>query len=255
MEKKIAFAIFGSTVRSGSTLLQRIAGSNPCSICWGENGRVLNKVITMKHDLIRYSTFDSDGTASYLNEKNPNIWIANMSPTDPNIIKDALLNSSKILFESLYFPATPESFYNIGFKDVGIIIEGVELFKDIFPLSKVVLVARNPVDVWRSAHQWKYDLDVFINDWKTITVDYFNSSLPFIWYDDLVMGHANHFLAKTFDISIAEVEHILAIKVGDTPKELKDMTKQIELDFIKDSYNDLLKDLGLKDRFVSILPY
>jgi hypothetical protein len=253
--KNISFAIFGSSQRCGSTLLQRIAAANASALCWGENGRVLNKFVYMQKELLKFADHDKKLAARYLDEKDHTLFIANMAPSDLYFVKDSFVNSARVLFESLYLRATPEPYRNIGLKEVGVDIEGIELFKDMFPSSKALLIARNPIDVWRSLHGWgSYTREHFFQNWKRHTLDYFNSSLPFIWYDDLVKGNLSAYLASTFELSVEEVNNMLKTKVGGTDKHVKDKAKEEDLEFIRGEYADVLREAGMKDSFVSILP-
>lgn len=249
---KIDFAIFGSTQRCGTTLLQRMSGLNSNFFCWGESGRILDRFVEMQENILFFAKSDEAETKLYLESKNSELWIANMSPNDPENIRKSIVLSLKTLLENLYFPTTPKHYSSIGIKEVGISLDGIHLYRETFPQSKILLVARHPSEVWKSLHLWGYTRESFFDLWEKNTIDYFNSPYPFIWYDDLVNGSANDFLCDFFSLSLEEVRNILQKKVGGTSTEVKELAREEDIEFINFEYIKVLKKLGLNNTFTSV---
>jgi hypothetical protein len=62
--QKIDFAIFGSTQRCGTTLLQRMSGLNSNFFCWGESGRILDRFVEMQENILDFLHNPSNNSKS-----------------------------------------------------------------------------------------------------------------------------------------------------------------------------------------------
>lgn len=236
--RRIKYAIFGATQRTGSTALQRLVGVNPQSFCWGEGGRILNRLIDIEQAFKGFADVDKEQTEKYYITRNPSLWIANMCPTNPDQMRNALTASGRVLFERLYIDSSPSDVINIGLKDVGIEIAGIRLFSEIFPECKIILISRNPIDTWRSVHYWHGgDVAGFFHMWRNNTLAYYKSGFDFLWYEELRSERTVNFLASAFDITVPKVIEALNLRVGETDQTIKNSVRPDELDYLVENYD------------------
>src|SRR5690606_35451279 len=93
-------------------------------------------------------------------------------------VEKAVIQSLRSILDTLYLPYQ-ETHDLIGFKEVRYGEGELTLFRKCYPDSKIILLVRNPIDVWRSlsGKMWNSDpLDKTIGKWNRNVAFYFDFS-------------------------------------------------------------------------------
>lgn len=142
--------ISAATHRSGSTLLQRIFNARRKTLIWGENGGCLTQFYTMYENARYYSRKSKQTRNEYFKRKeDPNRWIAMMTPPQKDV-NQAIMQSIRQFHERLYAGEVQATHDMIGYKEVRYGKNELELLRLCYPDCTVILLVRNPVDVWKS---------------------------------------------------------------------------------------------------------
>ncbi|RST76327.1 hypothetical protein D4T97_006020 [Siminovitchia acidinfaciens] len=222
--------ISAATHRSGSTLIQRIFNARPKTIIWGENGGCLTDYCNIYNNALHYSETFKDVRESYFNGgQNPNQWIACMTPR-PEVLRSSIIHSVKALNYLLYVEEHRDSFDMFGYKEVRYGKEELELFRECYPDSPVILLIRHPVSVWKSvsprAKKERYgSIEGFSDLWTKRVNDYLklsaeDSNMHLIHYEKVVARDMETLdLIKSIGrLSDEEIEKVLAVKVSSSSK-------------------------------------
>ncbi len=141
--------ISGITLRTGSTLLQRIFNSRKGTLIWGEHGGLLEYFHTIRIHAKYWSEMSTGERHAYFeNNEDSNKWVASMTPAD-DFAEKAILCSVRAFLESFYSQYR-EKHDKVGFKEVRYGSEVLELLRRCYPGMKIVLLVRNPIDIWKS---------------------------------------------------------------------------------------------------------
>lgn len=235
--------------RTGSTLLQRICNARKENLIWGEHGGIvtnfcgiedINKLFSVKSESERKQYFGSG--------ENPNNMIANMTP-EVTYVENAVIRSIRKYFTELY--AQYRAGHDIiGFKEVRYGERELKLLRRCYPESKILLLIRNPIDIWKSFYKiWAKDIPVgtLVNIWKERTTFYIkfdrmdeNSFL--IKYEDLVQRHnpTLNLISAIARVSIDEIDQVLSNKLFSTKHEIS----REDEDFIRQHCGELMTQLG-----------
>ncbi|MFK4998904.1 sulfotransferase [Bacillus sp. N9] len=115
----------------------------------GRAGWFINTFFQIHRKLEHYSVNLKQQRLNYFNnDEDPNHWIACMNP-EMEFVDNAVTNSLKVLFDSLY-KQHREGKDIIGFKEVRYGEDELTLFRKCYPNAKIILLVRNPIDVWKS---------------------------------------------------------------------------------------------------------
>jgi hypothetical protein len=136
--------ISASFHRSGSTWLQRVIAAGSNTIVWGETGNLvpdLRKATELWRK--RAPTADRERGEFLSSGMAPDIWIANMSPSEADFI-----DGQRALFRRLYSQRYGRSRW--GWKAVTYAVEDIHYLWDLFPALKVVLLVRNVASIYMS---------------------------------------------------------------------------------------------------------
>jgi len=206
--------ISAATYRSGSTLVQRIFNSREKTIIWGEHRACLSAFSCIYKNLKEWSEngdFIRQRNEFFKENRDPNIWIANLIPNKSYL--DAAIVKATRTFLDEYYSEFKSNFDILGFKEVRYGREELELLRKCYANCKIIMIVRNPIDVWSSllgVHWYNGHLEGFIKQWNKNTGDY----LEFLEEDN------NSFLIRYEDI-IARKEDIMELlsKLGDIDKK------------------------------------
>lgn len=248
--KNLDIIISAATHRSGSTLLQRIFNVRKKTLIWGEQDGLLTNFHIIYSNLKHYSVDLSQQRLDYFNNnEDPNHWIACMNP-EMEIIDKAVTNSIKVLFHSLYELGQGEHDI-IGFKEVRYGEEELTLYRKCYPNTKIILLVRHPVNVWKSmlGAGLGGNVSLFTRKWNKHASYYhqFAKSDPnsfLIKYEDIINKEPNtlNTIAQLGQLSLEEINKVLPKKIFSTPREI---TPEIE-NFILKVCGEIMKLYGYR---------
>lgn len=206
--------ISAATHRSGSTLVQRIFNSREKTLIWGEQHACLldfNRIYKNLKEWSEDTNFLNQRHEFFKENRNPNIWIANLIPSK-TYLETAIVKATKTFLDE-YYREFNYKFDKLGFKEVHYGKEELRLLRKCYRNCKILLIVRNPIDVWSSllgVHWYKGTLEGHVNKWNKNTGGY----LEFLKEDE------NSFLIKYEDI-IERKEDIIELlsELGDIDKE------------------------------------
>jgi Sulfotransferase family len=130
--------------RSGSTWLQRVIAAGSDSIVWGETGNLVPELRRATELWRKRAPIADQERTTFLNGgMAPDIWIANMSPSEAEFV-----DGQRALFRRLYSQRYGRSRW--GWKAVTYAQEDIRHVWDLFPALKVILLVRDVANVYRS---------------------------------------------------------------------------------------------------------
>lgn len=197
--------ISAATHRSGSTLLQRIFNARNKTLIWGENGGCLTEFCRI-HDNANYSAGLRHRTVYFKNGEDANKWIACMTPPKDEV-ENAMIETVRAFHENLYVKNYNSQHDFIGYKEVRYGKKELHLLRKCYPGCKVILLVRNPIDVWKSlsAKGWKElygSVEAFTKKW--------NDHVETYW--ELSQSDENMFLVKYEDVDGGKKETLALLK-------------------------------------------
>ena len=230
--------ISAATHRSGSTLLQRILNVRKKTLIWGEQDGLLTQFHHIHRNLKHYSVNLKQQRLNYFNnDEDPNHWIACMNP-EIEFVDKAVTDSIKVLFNSLY-EQYREGKDIIGFKEVRYGEDELTLFRKCYPDAKIILLVRNPIDVWKSmlgAGLGNNNVS-FVKKWKKQTSYYLelaknDPNAYLIKYEDIVNKDPNAIetISQLGKISIDEIDSVISKKIWSTPRDITFATEKFIID-------------------------
>lgn len=157
--------------RTGSTLVQRIFNRRERTIVWGEHGGALTHMAAGFAEAERFSRKGEKEKRAYLDsDEKSTAWTARMSPS-PAHLEEAATASVRAFLDMFYreMRATKDL---VGFKEVRYGRAELNLVRRAYPDAAIVLLLRDPVDVWRSMPEWGRSLDELIADYTRRAVEY-----------------------------------------------------------------------------------
>ncbi len=224
--EKMDLLISAATHRSGSTLVQRIFNRRKETLIWGEQYGILTQFQRMHQLLKEYSTNHRQQRENYFRDgENPNHWIACMVP-ELDYVDHAVEESVKTLFATLY-AQHKEGHDIIGFKEVRYGKEELTLFRICYPETPILLLVRNPLDVWKSMLGAGLGNNVvpFAKKWQTNASYYLDlakqdPAVYLVRYEDIVLKQpdATLTIAKLGKLSEEEIDSVIAKKIWSTPR-------------------------------------
>lgn len=222
--------------RTGSTLVQRIFNCRKNTLIWGEHGGIVSEFLRIEDLASHFSKNSEDEKHAYfLNGNDPGLWTANMTPDVP-FIEDAVIQALKTLFNHMYIQYR-DTHDRIGFKEVRYEKRELMLLQKCFPCITVILLVRNPIDIWKSeTAYWSGDADAFGRIWNDRAKQYRElvGEMPnahLIRYED-VIGCDEQTLQLLSDlalVSLDEIHRVLSIRLNST----RSSRPQDEIDLIK----------------------
>ena len=199
--------------RTGSTLVQRIFNRRERTIVWGEHGGALTQLAAGFAEADRFCRKGEKEKNAYLaSEDKSAAWTARMSPA-PEHLEAAMTASVRAFLDTFYreLRATKDL---VGFKEVRYGRAELDLVRRAYPDAGILLLVRDPVDVWRSMPAWGRSLDELIADYNRRAAEYAElADLPnyfLVRYEDVVQKAAPAIdrlseLARLAPAQIAEV--------------------------------------------------
>lgn len=230
--------ISAATQRTGSTMVQRIFNRRKETLIWGEHGGVLSDFKHIYDSARHFSEASAEERQNYFNNnEDANQWIANMSPEMAYVDK-AVEAAVRSFFDKLY-EQYRDSHDMIGFKEVRY-GEELSLFKRCYPDCRIVLVVRNPVDIWDSMHRsvktrLMAALKKQTNPWDTLhqlilrwnhNVSYHlqeienNSNAHLFKYEDIVQKDEKTLkkLSELAKLTRKDIDSVLSVKLLSTSR-------------------------------------
>lgn len=214
--------ISSATQRSGSTLLQRIFNIREKTLIWGEHGGVLKNFLDIYNQVKKFSEASAyeDRDRYFESNKDPSIWIANLTP-ELKYIDQAIVNATRTFLDNLYITSS-QNYDTVGIKEVRY-NEELALFKECYPNSTLILLVRNPIDVWMSMPVGWNTLEDTVSWWNK-NVDYYLdncggfSNTYLFRYEDIVEKEENtvSLLCDLAKITKKQFEDVLNIKISST---------------------------------------
>lgn len=238
--------ISAATHRTGSTLLQRIFNARAKTLIWGEQDGALTHFFKIYKKAEHYSVDLSDQRRKYFeNNEDPNRWIACMMP-ELEYVEEAIINSIKAFCETLY-TKYPGNHDIIGFKEVRYGEDELTLFRKCYPKAEIILLVRNPVDVWKSMIGVGLGNNVnrMVQKWNRNTEYYLklaqnDPKAHLILYEDMINRDKStlDLISDLGQLTKQEIDHVLNKKILSTSKEIA--TKQRE--FIVNKCEKIMKE-------------
>lgn len=232
--------ISSATHRSGSTLLQRIFNARKETLIWGENGGCLTDFCKM-HENAKYYSRNSKPyrNAYFKGGEDPNNWIAFMTPAKPDV-DHALIQSVKTFHHLMYADQYQSTHDIIGYKEVRYGKNELNLLRQCYPDCTILLLVRNPVDVWSSisanAKIKQYgSVHQFTSIWNQRVKDYLQLSnedqhMHLIKYEDIVTKDeaAINLIKKVGHLKNEQIESVLTKKISSSSRSIpKNQRNQI----------------------------
>jgi hypothetical protein len=219
--------------RSGSTLLQRIVMTDPSILVWGEpmdKLGLLDRIV----DSVGQASPEFPPAEQFLSHRRDvdltRDWIANLMP-DAGDFKAGL----RSLFDTwLAAPARRRGFTRWGVKEVRWSGQHATVLRWLYPRSRIVVLARHPVDAFQSMTRlgWDFwvrlpdrpvsDLDSFARFWNAMALSWVEAARPLgaevLRYEDLVVGDAGFLesLARRLGLALQSGQALRA-RVGAAP--------------------------------------
>lgn len=243
--------ISSATHRSGSTLLQRIFNAREQTLIWGENGGCLIDFCKINENTKHYAAFNGQRRAFFNNNENPNKWIACMTPPKKEV-EEAMIKTVKTFHDHLYAKNYAKQHDLIGYKEVRYGKRELLLLRQCYPECKVLLLIRNPVNVWKSLSPIGMknlygSVDDFIKVWNDRVKAYLELSksdagMYLVKYEDLINRKQDtlNLLKKVGHLRDKEIGKVLNKKISSTSKPIP---KKQET-FIRNQCDPLMKALG-----------
>ncbi|MFD1038935.1 sulfotransferase [Virgibacillus byunsanensis] len=220
--------ISAATHRSGSTLLQRVFNVRKETLIWGEQDGLLTKFCQIHRNLKHYSENLIKQRLDYFdNGEDPNYWIACMNP-EIKYVDKAVSDSLKVLLNSLY-EQKRDDHDMIGFKEVRYGNDELTLFRKCYPDANIILLVRNPIDVWKSmvGAGLGQNINHFVKKWKKHALYYLqlsknDSKSHLIKYEDMVNKDmtAIQTISNLGKIQTEEINTVLSKKIWSTPRQI-----------------------------------
>ncbi|WP_432401152.1 sulfotransferase [Wukongibacter sp. M2B1] len=235
--------------RTGSTLLQRIFNKRKNTLIWGEHGGVLKVYLNIYETTSYFSLVSKQERNNYFEKgEDPNQWIANMTPED-KYVKAAVVNSLRTFLDSLYMQYR-DSHDIIGFKEVHYGRE-LELLRDCYPFANIILLVRNPIDIWKSLPHKKNNLwislEELIKEWNEKTSLYLEyqkkyNNFYLVRYEDIVRKKTStiELISKLGKLSLGDIDEVLECKLYSTSKEIPQQDREM----IVKGCSESMKKLG-----------
>ncbi|HET7657196.1 MAG TPA: sulfotransferase [Bacillales bacterium] len=243
--------ISSATHRSGSTLLQRLFNARDKTLVWGENGGCLTYFCSAYDQTKHYARFKRQRRLFFNQDEDPNNWIACMTPP-VNVVDTAMIETVKAFHEKLYVENYNKQHDFIGYKEVRYGKPELLLFRKCYPKGIVMLLVRNPLDIWKSLSptgmKKEYgSLEDFTNIWNERVEHYLELSLSdpnmhLIRYEDLIQKQTNTIvlLKQIGQLENKDIERVLDKKISSTSKPV---SRKIEQQVIK-KCGRLMEKLG-----------
>jgi hypothetical protein len=143
--------ILGSGQRCGSTLVQRLLISHPEVMVWGEHGGHLHDLIEASSNLRKFDEAKGAAAREQFAERGTDGWIATLLP-EPGIVAGAARAYLEALFAA---PAVALGRPRWGFKEVRFGLKDAEAIRELYPLTRVIHVTRDPRDQLSSIDYWE----------------------------------------------------------------------------------------------------
>ncbi|MCL4487311.1 MAG: sulfotransferase [Chloroflexi bacterium] len=213
--------ISASSLRSGSTWVQRIVHAATDLFVWGESFPLVQFLSYIYLDFQQYAPVRSQETEGFLSrEQDPALWVANMNPT----LND-LEQGMRALFAQMYRNTHERTGY--AWKEVRYGRDDLEFLWKLFPDLRVILLVRSPVDVVRSLRGvgWidrdgRQNAQHVCREWRARTADYValkhHPQVLLLRYED-VTTRVDDLLRFVGGQSSDRVRQALDAKVGGAP--------------------------------------
>lgn len=235
--------------RTGSTLLQRICNARKESLIWGEHGGIVTKFCEIEDMSKLFAVKSEPERKKYFESgENPNNMIANMTP-EVAYVENAVTQSIKKYFTELYAQYR-EGHDIIGFKEVRYGERELKLLRRCYPQAKILLLVRNPIDVWKSFPiDWTKHISIgtLVQLWKERTCFYsefdnLDENSFLIKYEDIVHRHMPtlNLISSIARVSIDQIDQVLPYKLFSTKHEI---TREDE-DFIREHCGEMMTQSG-----------
>lgn len=157
--------------RTGSTLVQRIFNRRARTIVWGEHGGALTHMAAGFAEAERFCRKGEKEKRAYLESADKaGAWTARMSPSPEHL--EAAVTASVRAFLDTYYREMRDEKDLVGFKEVRYGRAELDLVRRAYPDIRVVLLLRDPVDVWRSMPDWGRSLEGLIADYDRRAIEY-----------------------------------------------------------------------------------
>lgn len=230
--------ISSATHRSGSTLLQRILNARKKTLIWGENGGCLTNFYQIYTNTIYYSNYSRKEREDYFNNgENPNNWIACMTPP-PDEVEKAMIKTVKTFHNSLYRENYEYMHDLFGYKEVRYGIQELNLLRKCYPNCIIILLIRNPVNVWKSLSnrgrtETYGSLEKFTKLWSNRVNSYLKLSqqdnkMHLIRYEDIVGKSSDvmDLIAQIGRLNKKEIDDVLSVKISTSSKPISKTVKK-----------------------------
>jgi hypothetical protein len=200
--------------RTGSTLVQRIFNRRQRTIVWGEHGGALTHMAAGFQEAERFCRKGEKEKRAYLaTTDKSSAWTARMSPSPEHL--EAAVTASVRAFLDTFYHELRDMKDLVGFKEVRYGRAELELVRRAYPDAQVVLLLRDPVDVWRSMPDWGRSLDMLITDYKRRAAEYLEladrEGFFLLRYEDVVAKtrDALALLANLGRLTAAEITEVV----------------------------------------------
>jgi len=237
--------ISATSLRSGSTWVQRIAHAATDIFVWGEPFPLVEWLFYVFRRFQDVEEVRLQETKEFLSRsQDPTVWIANANPP-----LDSLKRGFVALFSEYYGEAHGRARY--GWKEVRYGLSELEFLWNLFPELRVVLLVRNPIDVIRSLRSQGWigrdtqSVRRVCQNWSRRTGDYLilrdHPNTFFLRYED-VTSRLRELLAFIGGQFNEKVSQALNTFVGST-SERPDLSSEDERT-IMEICSDEMKTLG-----------
>jgi len=228
------------THRTGSTLLQRICNARKKTLIWGEPASILLYYHNLYQQVSHFAEVHSQVRKTYFNnDEDPNCWIACMNPA-PEYIENMIIASVKAGLKNLYdqYAKTHDI---IGFKQVVCGEKQLNLFRKCYPEVDILLLVRNPLDVWKSASEnmkesYYTSLANFTDIWKEntkfyIDLDKQDSNAYLVRYEDIIQKKDTvlNLISNLAKVSKPQINNVLDHKIGSNRSKIGKKEEQFIL--------------------------
>ena len=149
--------------RCGSTLVQRVLNTHPEVTIWGEQGGALTHAL---HMMQRYEFQLNVGgdrqRETWLGNGRPDQWMSSMNPATSTLIA-----GFRDLFLGIYARYAQHTM-TWGFKEIRYGREEIEFWHILFPMTKYVMIVRDPVEAILSHRRtpWEQDQNFVAAGWE-----------------------------------------------------------------------------------------
>lgn len=240
--------ISSATHRSGSTLLQRIFNKRKKTLIWGEQDGLITHFHQIHKNLAHYSVDLKNQRNNYFNnDEDTDTWIACMTP-EMKYVDKAVKNSLKVMLDSLY-EQHRETHDMIGFKEVRYGENELQLFRECYPNAKIVLLVRNPIDIWGSmlGSGLAGNVQPLINKWNDRASYYLqmvkdDPNTYLIQYENLVKEElvTIQILSKLGKLPTKDIHAVISKKIWSSQRPIPEQVKKL----IRNQCGQLMKQYG-----------